>query len=292
MQVSGVTLTNPDRVLYPDQGITKLRLAQYYADVSAEVLRWAKGRPLSLVRCPEGSESQCFYQKHPGASFAASLPRVPIEESEGVEDYVYLESETDLVALVQSGVLEIHAWNSTVADLEHPDMMVFDLDPSEDVAFEFTKQTARNVRELLGRLGLESFLRTTGGKGLHVVVPLEPRSDWDGVKAFARGLAQAVAASDPERLTTNMAKKNRVGKVFIDYLRNGRGATAIANYSTRSRQGAPVAVPLRWDELAKLEASNVYDIDSVRRRLNSLKSDPWAGFDEARRVLPTLENAS
>src|SRR5690606_10826040 len=135
MQVSGVTLTNPDRVLYPDQGITKLRLAQYYADVSAEVLRWASGRPLSLVRCPEGSESQCFYQKHPGASFAASLPRVPIEESEGVEDYVYLESETDLVALVQSGVLEIHAWNSTVADLEHPDMMVFDLDPSEDVDF-------------------------------------------------------------------------------------------------------------------------------------------------------------
>lgn len=292
MQVSGVTLTNPDRVLYPDQGITKLRLAQYYADVSAAVLRWARGRPLSLVRCPEGSEEQCFYQKHPGASFAGSLPRVPIEESEGVGDYVYLESEADLIALVQSGVLEIHAWNSTVEDLEHPDMLVFDLDPSEDVDFEFTKATARSMRDLLVRLGLGAFLRTTGGKGLHVVVPLEPKSDWDGVKAFARGLSEAVAASDPERLTTNMSKQRRVGKLFIDYLRNSRGATAIANYSTRARPGAPVAVPLRWDELARLESSNAYDVDSVRRRLGSLKSDPWAGFDEARRVLPTLEAAS
>ena len=292
MQVSGVKLTNPDRVLYPDQGITKLRLAQYYADVSTEVLRWARGRPLSLVRCPEGSEEQCFYQKHPGASFAASLPRVPIQESDGIDDYVYLESEADLVALVQSGVLEIHAWNSTVKDLERPDMLVFDLDPSEGVDFEFTKATARQMRDLLRRLGLESFVRTTGGKGLHVVVPLEPRSEWDAVKAFARGLSETVAAADTERLTTNMSKKNRIGKLFIDYLRNSRGATAIANYSTRSRQGAPVAVPLRWDELPKLRASSAYDIDTVRRRLKSLKSDPWAGFDEARRVLPTLEAAS
>lgn len=289
MQVLGVILSNPDRVLYPEQGITKLRLAEYYADVAAEVLRWAKGRPLSLVRCPEGSEAQCFYQKHPGAGFATSLPRVAIQESEGVDDYVYLETETDLVALVQSGVLEIHAWNSTVADLERPDMLVFDLDPSEDVAFDVTKATARDLRELLGRLGLAAFLRTTGGKGLHVVVPLKPQSDWDGVKAFARGVAETMAASDPERLTTNMSKQKRVGKLFIDYLRNSRGATAITNYSTRLRPGAPVAVPLRWDELARLRASNAYDIDTVRRRLSSLKSDPWAGFDEARRVLPTLE---
>jgi bifunctional non-homologous end joining protein LigD len=289
MQVSGVTLTNPDRVLYPDQGITKLRLAQYYADVSSQVLRWAKGRPLSLVRCPEGSEEQCFYQKHPGTSFAASLPRVPIEESDGVDDYVYLESEADLIALVQSGVLEIHAWNSTVADLEHPDMMVFDLDPSEDVDFEFTKATARALRDLLDRLGLGAFVRTTGGKGLHVVVPLVPKSGWDGVKAFARGLSETLAATDPGRLTTNMSKQKRVGKLFIDYLRNSRGATAIANFSSRSRKGAPVAVPLRWDELARLKAANLYDIDTVRRRLGSLKSDPWEGFEEARRVLPTLK---
>jgi bifunctional non-homologous end joining protein LigD len=229
MHVSGVTLTNPDRVLYPDQGITKLRLAQYYADIGTEMLRWTKGRPLSLVRCPEGSEEQCFYQKHPGAGFAASLPRVPIEESDGVAEYVYLESERDLIALVQSGVLEVHAWNSTVADLEHPDMLVFDLDPSEGVEFEFTKATARALRDLLGRLDLGAYVRTTGGKGLHVVVPLVPKSDWDGIKAFARGLSETMAATDPDRLTTNMSKQKRFGKVFIDYLRNSRGATAIAN---------------------------------------------------------------
>ncbi len=292
MQVSGVTLTNPDRVLYPDQGITKLRLAEYYADVGTEMLRWTKGRPLSLVRCPEGSEEQCFYQKHPGAGFAARLPRVPIEESDGVAEYVYLDTERDLIALVQSGVLEVHAWNSTVADLEHPDMLVFDLDPSEGVEFEFTKATARALRDLLGRLDLGAYVRTTGGKGLHVVVPLVPKSDWDGVKAFARGLSETMAATDPDRLTTNMSKQKRVGKVFIDYLRNSRGATAIANYSSRSRRGAPVAVPLRWDELARLTRADAYDVDSVRRRLGSLKSHPWEGFEEARRPLPTLEAAS
>ena len=292
MQVSGVTLTNPDRVLYPDQGITKLRLAEYYADVGTEMLRWTKGRPLSLVRCPEGSEEQCFYQKHPGAGFAARLPRVPIEESDGVAEYVYLDTERDLIALVQSGVLEVHAWNSTVADLEHPDMLVLDLDPSEGVEFEFTKATARALRDLLGRLDLGAYVRTTGGKGLHVVVPLVPKSDWDGIKAFARGLSETMAATDPDRLTTNMSKQKRVGKVFIDYLRNSRGATAIANYSSRSRRGAPVAVPLRWDELARLTRADAYDVDSVRRRLGSLKSHPWEGFEEARRPLPTLEAAS
>lgn len=292
MQVSGVTLSNPDRVLYPEQGITKERLARYYAEVSAEVLRWSEGRPLSLVRCPEGSEGQCFYQKHPDAAFAASLPRVAIEESDGVDDYAYLESAADLVALVQAGVLEIHVWNSKVRDLERPDMLVFDLDPSDDVDFSFTKATANRLKDMLERLGLGAFLRTTGGKGLHVVVPLEPHSDWDRAKAFARGVAELLASDDPERLTTNMSKQKRVGKLFIDYLRNGRGATAIANFSTRARLGAPVAVPLRWDELARLSGSNAYDIDSVRRRLTSLKSDPWEGFEAARRPLPTVEGTS
>jgi len=289
MRLAGVTLTNPDRVLYPDQGITKLRLAEYYSEVGAEVLRWSRRRPLSLVRCPEGSEGQCFYQKHPGAGFATHLPRVAIEESAGVDDYLYLESVPDLIALVQAGVLEIHVWNSPVDDLERPDMLVFDLDPADGVDFAFTKATARRLRDLLESLDLTGFLRTTGGKGLHVVVPLVPASGWDGVKVFARGVAELLAATDPERLTTNMSKRKRVGKLFIDYLRNARGATAIANFSTRARLGAPVAVPLRWDELGRLSASNAYDIDTVRRRLSALKRDPWAGFEAARRPLPTLE---
>lgn len=283
--VAGVKLTSPDRVVYADQGVTKKDLAEYYAEVGEELLRHARSRPLSLVRCPEGSEEQCFYQKHPGPAFASSLPRVPIEESDGVEDYLYLESVSDIVALVQAGVLEIHIWGSTVADLERPDILVFDLDPSEDVPFDFTKRIARQTRDLLARLGLSGFLRTTGGKGLHVVVPLVPDLEWDDAKAFAKGFAEAVAASDPERLTTNMSKAKRGGKVFIDYLRNGRGATAIASYSTRSRAGAPVAVPLRWDELTRLKSPGTYDMASVRRRLSSLKEDPWAGFEEARRPL-------
>lgn len=291
MQVAGVNLTNPDRVLYADQGITKRRLAEYYRDVGEELLRWAAFRPLSLVRCPEGSESECFYQKHPGAGFAADLPRVPIEESDGTADYVYLESVEHLVALVQVGVLEIHAWNSRVDDLERPDMLVFDLDPSEGVDFDFTKDTALQLRDLLSRLGLASFLRATGGKGLHVVVPLKPAADWDAVKTFAHAVARTLADTDPGRLTTNMAKAKRVDKLFIDYLRNGRGATAITNYSTRSRLGAPVAVPLRWNELAGLTAANSYDIGAVRRRLKALKSDPWEGFEAARRPLPTSAEA-
>ena len=284
-KVADVAISNPDRVLYPDQGVTKLDLARYYAAVGEQLLAWAANRPLSLVRCPEGSEAQCFYQKHPGPAFAASLPRVPIEESEGVEDYLYLKTVSDLVALVQAGVLEVHAWGSTVEDLERPDMLVFDLDPSDGVAFTYTKSVATDLRDVLAGLGLTGFLRTTGGKGLHVVVPLTPDSDWDTAKEFAKTVAQGLADRDPRRLTTAMAKAKRVDKVFIDYLRNGRGATAIVNYSTRSRLGAPVATPLRWDELARLTSSAAYDIVSVRRRLASLKSDPWEGFDEARKPL-------
>lgn len=287
--IAGVRLSNPDRVLYPEQGVTKATLAAYYVAVAEELLHFAAQRPLSLVRCPEGAEEQCFYQKHPGAGFAQALPRVAIEESEGVEDYLYLAEPAHLVALVQSGVLEVHAWNSRVTDLERPNTLVFDLDPSEGVELDYVKDTARLLRDLLDRLGLVGFLRATGGKGLHVVVPIVPEREWDHVKAFARGLAEAAAATDPERLTTKLSKQQRVGKVFIDYLRNSRGATAIVNYSTRSRPGAPVAVPLRWSELSKLASPAAYDVDSVRRRLSSLGSDPWEGFEQARRRLPSLD---
>ncbi len=280
-EVEGVRLTNPGRVLYPEQGVTKLDLAEYYAAVGHLLLKRAARRPLALVRCPEGTADQCFYQKHPGPSFAPGLPRIAIQEKEDVDDYVYLESVQHLISLVQLGVLEIHAWGSTVDHLEQPDIVVFDLDPGPGVDIGFTKEVARRMRDLLGRLGMSAFLRATGGKGLHVVVPLEPQADWDAVKGFAKAVAEALAATDPERLTTNMSKAKRGGKVFIDYLRNGRGSTAIVNYSTRSRAGAPVAVPLRWEELGRLDSPGAYDISSVRRRVASLKSDPWEGFEDA-----------
>lgn len=280
-EVAGVRLTNAGRVLYPDQGVTKLDLAEYYAAVGEELLRRAARRPLALVRCPEGTAEQCFYQKHPGPSFAPGLPRIPIQEKEDVDDYVYLESVSDLVSLVQLGVLEVHAWGSTVDHLEQPDIVVFDLDPGPGVELDYIKTVARRLRDLLTRLGLGAFLRATGGKGLHVVVPLAPEADWDEVKGFAKAVADALAASDPDRLTTHLSKSKRGGKVFVDYLRNGRGSTAIVNYSTRSREGAPVAVPLRWEELGKLEHPGAYDIAGARRRLAALKKDPWEGFEEA-----------
>lgn len=290
-EVAGVRLTNAGRVLYPDQGVTKLDLARYYEAVGEELLRRAARRPLALVRCPEGAADQCFYQKHPGPSFAPGLARVAIQEKEEVDDYVYLESVPDLVSLVQLGVLEVHAWGSTVDHLENPDILVFDLDPSPGVEIGYTKAVARRLRDLLTDLGLGAYLRATGGKGLHVVVPLVPEAGWDEVKGFAKAVAEALAATDPERLTTNMSKSKRGGRVFIDYLRNGRGSTAIVNYSTRSRPGAPVAVPMRWDELGRLKHPGAYDVVSARRRLASLKADPWEDFEAAAVPLATALSA-
>lgn len=288
VEVAGVNLTNPGRVLYPEQGVTKRDLALYYESVGEFLLRRAAKRPLALVRCPEGTAEQCFYQKHPGPSFAPGLPRIEIQEKEDLEDYVYLESVPHLVSLVQLGVLEIHAWGSTVDHLEQPDIVVFDLDPSPGVDLDYTKEIARRLRDLLTKLGLGAYLRVTGGKGLHVVVPLVPEADWDAVKGFAKAVAEALAATDLQRLTTNMSKSKRQGKLFIDYLRNGRGSTAIVNYSTRSREGAPVALPLRWEELSRLEHPGAYDIASARRRIASLKTDPWDGFEESAVPLSTV----
>ncbi|HZW26938.1 MAG TPA: non-homologous end-joining DNA ligase [Trueperaceae bacterium] len=281
VQVAGVRLTSPDRLVFPVPVVTKRDLAEYYEAVGEALLRRAVGRPLALVRCPEGVAGDCFYQKHPGESFDPDLPRVRIQEKDELDDYVYLDSVDDLVSLVQYGVVEVHAWGSTVARLEQPDRLVFDLDPAPGVPFDVTKSTAYSLRELLSRLGLTPHLRATGGKGLHVVAPLTPDAGWDETKAFAGAVAEALAAADPERLTTALPKAERGGKVFIDYLRNGRGATAIADYSVRARPGAPVALPLRWDELAALGSAAEYDLRRARRRLAALGGDPWEGYEEA-----------
>jgi bifunctional non-homologous end joining protein LigD len=283
--VAGVRLTNPDRVLYPQQGITKRDLAEYYVDVEEHVLPGIVDRPLSLVRCPEGRAKQCFYQKHPGESFPSDLPTVPIEEKSGTRAYAYVRTIADLVGLVQAGVLEVHIWGSRIDQLERPDLMVIDLDPSPDVDWAVTRATAIDLHDRLEGLGLQGFLRTTGGKGLHVVVPLVRRQGWDEVKGFARAVCESHAADDRENLTTNASKAKRGGKIYLDYLRNGRGATAIASFSTRAREGAPVAVPLRWDELDASLRSDRYRVDNVRRRLAALRDDPWAGYDEAARTI-------
>ncbi|MEQ8662691.1 MAG: non-homologous end-joining DNA ligase [Gammaproteobacteria bacterium] len=283
--VAGVALSHPGRVLYPAQGITKQALAAYFERIADWILPHVRGRPLALLRCPQGRAKECFYQKHPGAALADAVPRARLREKRGSGEYLYVETLTHLVALVQAGTLELHAWGSRVDDLEHPDTLVFDLDPGEDVDWPVVVHTARSLRERLADLGLASFVRTTGGKGLHVVVPVTPSLGWDDVGTFARGVAAAHAADYPTHLTINMSRARRRGRVFIDYLRNSRGATAIVAYSPRARPGAPVAVPLRWDELGPHMRSDHYDVIKVRRRLAALGSDPWADFRTAARPL-------
>lgn len=281
--VAGVRLSSPDRVLYPDQNVTKLDLARYYERVAEWILPHITGRPLSTVRCPQGRTGQCFFQKHIRETFTEPVRAIRIEEESGSEaEYIAVDSVEGLITLVQFGVLEIHPWGSMQDDPDTPGLITFDLDPGEGVAFEAVKEGAVLVRERLESIGLTPFLKTTGGKGLHVVAPLSTDDGWDEVKALCAGIAKAITAEQPDRYIATASKAKRKGKVFLDYLRNGRGATAVSPYSTRARPGATVAVPLRWDELGRLDAPDRYTIANVTRRLASMSGDPWEGFESAR----------
>ena len=237
-EFAGVRLTHPSKVLYPEQGITKLELAEYYLAVGEWILPHLVGRPLVLVRCPEGRGKGCFYQKHPPAGTSDSLRQVTIREKHKAEPYVIADDVKGLISLTQIGALEIHAWGSRADKLEKPDRLIFDLDPDVSVAWSAVVQCAVRVREFLQELGLESFVKTTGGKGLHLVVPIDRRYDWDESKVFCESVAELIVRADPTHFTANMAKAARSGKIYVDYLRNVRGATAIVPYSTRARDPA------------------------------------------------------
>jgi bifunctional non-homologous end joining protein LigD len=280
-----VRLTSPDKVLYPEQGITKLELASYFNTVAEWMLPHVENRPLVLVRCPEGRQSECFYQKHPGYGTPDTLRQIDVRESKKTKKYLVALDTPGLVSLAQIGALEIHAWGSRADRLEHPDRLIFDLDPAPDVPWSAVVQGARQVRQFLEELGLQAFVKTTGGKGLHLVVPIDRRHDWDEAKAFCKSVAELVVRAEPKRYTANMAKAARHGKIFIDYLRNGRGATAIVPYSTRARPGAPVSAPLSWDELGPDTTSDRYTVRNLARRLASLKHDPWRGIESVRQSL-------
>jgi bifunctional non-homologous end joining protein LigD len=281
-----VRLTNPDRILYPEQRITKRSLALFYDSIAAFVLPHVSDRPLTLLRCPRGRGGQCFYQKHAGTgALPHAVHRIDIREKEGRGTYLTVDSIEGLIGLVQLGVLEFHTWNATKDHLENPDRMIFDLDPDPSVPWEGTIEAARLVRNRLLEVDLESFLKTTGGKGLHVVVPLEGRNGWAEVRELSRGIAESIARARPRQYTTQMSKAKREGRIFIDYLRNVRGATAVAAYSTRARPGAPVSTPLRWSELKPSVRSDSFTVTSLPRRLSKLRSDPWSGFASARATI-------
>jgi bifunctional non-homologous end joining protein LigD len=283
--VAGVRLSNPGRVLFPEEGLTKQGLAEFYEHIADWVLPHVVDRPLSLVRCPRGRQHTCFFQKHLTESMPDALRGVDIMEKDETTVYVAIDDLQGLISLVQMGVLEIHPWGSRTDQVERPDRLVFDLDPAEDVNWNRVIAAAKEVRQRLEEIGLESFVRTSGGKGLHVVVPLRRRAGWDETKDFAHALALEMTRQSPERYVSTVSKAKRKGKILVDYLRNGRGATAVASYSTRARAGAPVATPLRWNELsAKITAAH-FTVANLPKRLASLRGDPWEGFFSPRQSL-------
>ena len=280
-EIAGVRLSSPDRVYYPDLGITKRELAEYYEAMAERVLPGLAGRPLTLLRCPEGIEGECFYQKHANTSVPESVPRIRVRGDR--EPYAMVNDLASLVSLVQIGVLELHVWGARADRLDRPDLVVFDLDPDPSVPWTRVRETAVALREYLGELGLGTFARVTGGKGVHVVVPLERRSTWDEVRGFARGVALDLVRAAPAQFTAHMSKARRAGKIFVDWVRNTPEATAIASYSVRARPGAPVALPLAWEELEALTGPLHESPRDALRRL--AEPAPWADFERARRPL-------
>ncbi|GAB3677944.1 DNA ligase D [Salinisphaera aquimarina] len=286
VKFEGVRLTHADRLVFPEAGISKLDLARYYVAIADWMLPELVDRPLSLLRCPGGLGDDCFFQRHPREAIPESVPRTEITEKNDTHaTYVYIRTAADLVGLIQASALEIHPWGCRMDAIEKPDRLVFDLDPGPHLAWTEVIRVARTLGERLEGLGLAAFPRLTGGKGVHLVVPIVRRSSWDEAKAFARAVCIAHVRDDPKRLTANMSKAKRQGRIYLDYLRNGRGATAIASYSTRARAGAPVAVPIRWDELDAARRADHYDISAVAKRLASLAHDPWEGFHASTRQI-------
>ncbi|WP_408015566.1 non-homologous end-joining DNA ligase [Rhizobium alarense] len=272
--VAGVRISHPERVLFKPEGIRKIDLARYYEAASERFLEHAQGRPVSLLRCPQGDIAHCFFQKHASDGFPEAIGQVPIRESDGgTENYMVIRDVEGLVAAVQVGTMEFHIWGSTAAELENPTRMVFDLDPDAGLDFADVRKAAVDLRGVLDAVGLKSLAMVTGGKGVHIVVPLDGRAEWSTVKDFAKALAVRLADAAPDRYIATMSKAKRKDRIFIDWLRNERGATAVAPYSVRARKGGPVAVPISWDELKTLKAANGFAINEALERLGG--PDPW-----------------
>ena len=280
-ELQSVTFTHPDRVIFEKPRVTKADLGAFYTDIADLILPELVGRPLSLMRCPDGIDKACFFQKHRTPGMAASV-------KQRGQEFLYIEDLDGLLALVQMNVIEFHPWGSTVEELERPDRLVLDLDPAEDVPWSKVVAAARRVRGMLEDLSLKSFVRTSGGKGLHVVLPLTPQADWGTAKEFTHAIARTLAQQDPENFVDVATKAKRGGKIFVDYLRNARGATSVASYSLRARTGAPLAMPLDWDDLKKIRSGSQYTFANARRHIARRAGDPWATLPRVRQTLPHL----
>jgi bifunctional non-homologous end joining protein LigD len=280
--VAGVRLTSPDKLLFPKAGVTKRDLADYYVAVADRMLPHLAGRPVSLVRCPEGEEAECFFQRHRGRGMPEGIDTVHVPERKvgGRDDYMVIHDLSGLLGAVQMGTLELHVWGSREDAVERAERLVFDLDPDEGLDFARVRDAAHTLRTLLADLGLQCFPMVTGGKGVHVIAPIQRRYDWPVIKAFTQGVAEAMVRAEPDRFTANMRKNRREGRIFLDYLRNDRGSTAICPWSTRAKEQATVAMPVSWEELDGLTRADGFDIGRAAERVKL--DDPWPGYGALR----------
>jgi bifunctional non-homologous end joining protein LigD len=286
---ASVRISNRERVIFPEGKLTKGQLADYYAAVAPIMLPWAGSRPISLVRCPQGRGKKCFFQKHDAGSFGDDVKQIGIREKDGHDEpYLFVDTPEGLLTCVQMGTIEFHGWGARIEDVEKADRLVFDLDPDEGLDFKDVVSAAFHVQDMLGQMGLTTFPMVTGGKGVHVIAPLTPSAEWPVVKDFAHRFALALAQAEPERFTAALAKAKRTGRIFIDYLRNQRGATAVMPYSARSREFAPIAVPLTWEELRDLEKPSQWHIGDAAEMVHRAASKNLRRWGRADQVLPDL----
>jgi len=274
--VAGVRLSHPDRIVYPDLGISKRDLAEYFDGIARWIVPHVKGRPLTLVHCPAGVASPCQFLKHAKAWGPTALRRVRIEEKTKVGEYLVADDAAGVVSLAQMGIVEIHTWNSTVDDLERPNRIVWDLDPGPSVKWSAVVEAAKVLRDVLATLNLKAWVKTTGGRGIHVVAPLQSSLNWSGCLEFSRAVGDAIVRTDPSRFTLAFRKAGRERQILIDYLRNNRTNTSICAYSPRARPDAPVSLPVTWADLRHDPAE--WTLPTVSRRLQRRRTDPWAGY--------------
>jgi bifunctional non-homologous end joining protein LigD len=284
----GITISNPDRAIYPTEKLTKYDLAEYYAAIDPLLMPDAANRPLTLIRCPQGRAKKCFFQKHDTGSMGEHVKHVPIKEKKGgTAEYLYVDDIRGILSCVQMGTIEFHGWGSRADNIEHPDRLVFDLDPDVGLDFGDVRDAARRVRDLLADVGLKTWPMLTGGKGIHVIAPLDASADWDAVSSFAERFARAVSEAEPDTFTANMRKVQRKGRTFLDWLRNQRGSTAVMPYSARAREGAPVAAPVAWDELDEFDGGNAFTIRDLDLLFDRAGSKLFKGWGQAKQALPT-----
>lgn len=282
-----IRLTSPDRVVFPEQGVTKAMLVAYYAAIADRMLPYVADRPLALLRCPQGRAKQCFFQKHDTGGFPSAMHTIDIADNQGtVDEYFYVTSVDGLIAGTQMNVLEWHLWGARRDKVERPERLIFDLDPADGMPFADVRAAARDISRALAAIGLVNFPLLTGGKGIHVIAPIARRATWDAARSFSRAFAQQVARLQPERFIATASKARREGLIYLDYRRNERGASAIAPWSCRSRAGAPVALPISWDELDAFDGADRVSLDAAVERASH--DDPWTGYAKLAQSLPRM----